>query len=276
MFRRLIPAALAAIALAAGPSGPAWAQDTIVGVQQFLGAGEATETMARNLGAMVESALVRAISDRGCPAEVVTLDPEMIAKVLKEIELQQSGAVDPATAVAPDPLVANTLVQGVVSQSGAELIYFVEIVSTDGRRLAETSGIHRASDQFGLADRIAGEIAASLCPARSWHLRADYNDLVLDGPVCDITKPFSVPGQGQTAGIVFSFTPTAVGQGTFTLSGTAGGVPWTGGGTYQISTHSMLETGSMVMQGAWQLTSPVGTFGDQATIYAKLTRITCP
>ena len=100
-------------------------------------------------------------------------------------------------------------------------------------------------------------------------MKARYNDLVINDVVCDLTQPFVLHGSGATAGIALSMIPSGDGGGSFGVSGTAGGVPWSGGGSY---THNVGDKGGkMAITGTWTITSPVEKFSDSGTIKAKLT-----
>ena len=68
---------------------------------------------------------------------------------------------------------------------------------------------------------------------------------------------------------LFSFTPADQKGGTFTVGGSGGGVPWSGGGSYTVTVNG--EGGSMPIVGSWQIKTPVGVFGDSGTIPGKLT-----
>jgi hypothetical protein len=55
------------------------------------------------------------------------------------------------------------------------------------------------------------------------------------------------------------------------VAGSAGGVPWSGGGTYVAELKE--EAGSMAMKGAWSIKTPVGVFPYSGTIKGKLEKL---
>ena len=100
---------------------------------------------------------------------------------------------------------------------------------------------------------------------------AGLNDLQIDQEVCDVTKPFTLNGQGASAGLVLALTPadnTGTGGG-YELSGTAGGVVWSGGGTYAIAMAD--QAGTIMMDGSATITTPVGKFSDTTPIPGNVT-----
>jgi len=85
----------------------------------------------------------------------------------------------------------------------------------------------------------------------------------------EICPVFTIRGAGETAGIIFSSTPADETHGSFTVGGTAGGVPWSGGGSYTVASQD--AGGRMSIVGSWQIETPVGVFGVSGTIPGRLT-----
>jgi hypothetical protein len=124
-------------------------------------------------------------------------------------------------------------------------------------------------NEIGKVLRGADAKKDKFCKPKAYQVTGSYNDLVINHTVCDLTKPFTMPGIGQSAGLRFSLTPNGDG-GSFTVGGRAGGVPWSGGGNYTVSTND--SGGKMALSGAWQLTSPMGVYGHSGTIDLTLTK----
>ncbi len=80
------------------------------------------------------------------------------------------------------------------------------------------------------------------------------------GVICDLREPFTISGTGLT----LSFTPTDRTAGSYTLSGTAGGVTWSGGGKYRIRLNSSANAGTLRTRGVNTITTPRGTYSDTA------------
>lgn len=76
------------------------------------------------------------------------------------------------------------------------------------------------------------------------------------GTICSLTDTFSVSGTGLTA----TFSPSSAAGGTYTLSGNAAGVLWSGGGDYSVK----LSGGGGVLrtQGTNTIKTSIGTFSD--------------
>lgn len=81
------------------------------------------------------------------------------------------------------------------------------------------------------------------------------------GQICSLVEPFTLTGNGLTA----HFTPASETGGSYTLSGSAGGVSWSGTGTYQVALGDARTSGTLTMSGTNTIASPVGTVSDSAT-----------
>jgi hypothetical protein len=220
-------------------------------------------------GALVEAASKAA--EDGCEIDVVTAKDQRRA-IEAERELQKSPGFDPATTVKGELVQATVTVGGIVSAgTGGSLdVLAVARKSSNGESLGDAAGsLGQGQLDAGLA-AMAEELVGRLCP-KAFVIRGGMNDLKLDSTVCNIRIPFMLDGRGETAGIVFKMAPSGQGGGSFTITGTAGGVPWSGGGSYTQSIHA--EGGSMTLDGSWSIKTPVGVFGDSGTIPLRLTRI---
>jgi hypothetical protein len=268
----------ACAALIASLAGTAHAQEIPIGIGEFIPGStdaasvHAATTIGGTLRHDLFQAIERAAAERDCTLALYAIDPESEAASQTEKALTDSGLADPATGPNVQPLPAHLVVHGAVGMSSGEIDYVVTVLAPDGSELAAIEGSHPGDDPFGASEKLARQIVDRLCPHRFWHLRAEYDDLLLDSDICDITKPFAAEARGATEGLVFSFTPTIAG-GAFTVGGSAGGVPWSGGGSYNLEVSSEDDHGRMPITGQWQITTMVGVFGDSGTISAELRKL---
>lgn len=243
-----------------------------VGVKEFVPRDANSANSAAGVRDMLFNDLaaqvLEAAAKRRCDISMIDISQRTEEARQTEKRLQQGGHTDPATAVPVEPLDVNTFVEGAVGESGGEISWHVEVVGADGTPIAQDQGTVAEGERLSVTRKIAERLMSRLCPAKAWHLTAKYNDLMLDDVICDLSAPFNVRGKGETAGILFSFKPADDKGGAFTIGGTAGGVPWSGEGTYTVKTQG--EAGEMPIRGAWRITTPVGSFGDAGTISGKL------
>lgn len=80
------------------------------------------------------------------------------------------------------------------------------------------------------------------------------------GRICDLREPFTISGTGLT----LSFTPTDRNGGSYTISGTAGGVTWSGGGQYRVRLNASANAGKLRTRGVNTISTPRGTYSDTA------------
>jgi hypothetical protein len=80
------------------------------------------------------------------------------------------------------------------------------------------------------------------------------------GTICSLTKPFTISGTGLT----LTFTPAGEAGGTYVLKGRAGGVPWSGSGTYTVKLDASRNSGTLKTTGKNTIQSPMGAFTGQA------------
>jgi hypothetical protein len=90
------------------------------------------------------------------------------------------------------------------------------------------------------------------------------------GTICSLTRPFTISGSGLT----LDFTPKSETGGTYVLKGRAGGVPWSGSGTYTVRLNGSRNTGTLKTTGKNTIQSPMGPFTGQAEASFKLRSIT--
>jgi len=243
-----------------------------VGVKEFVprdaGSPNAAAGMRDMLFNDLATQMLEAANKRRCDISMIDIGKRAEEARQTEKRLQEEGHADPTTAVPVEPLNVNTFVEGAVGESGGEISWNIEVVAADGTPIARDEGTVAEAERLSVTRKIAERLMSRLCPAQAWHLKARYNDLVLDDVICDLSQPFKVRGKGETTGILFSFKPADDKGGAFTIGGTAGGVPWSGEGTYTVNTHG--ETGEMPIKGSWRITTPVGSFGDAGTIPGEL------
>lgn len=91
------------------------------------------------------------------------------------------------------------------------------------------------------------------------------NDFHGTGTICDLKKPFVIAGSGLT----MDFTPSSESSGTYDLTGNAGGVTWSGGGTYTVTVSTAGTSGRLVSRGVNRIRTPRGSYSGQVT--AKFT-----
>jgi hypothetical protein len=190
-----------------------------------------------------------------CGAHVV--EWTRMEDVEREREFSQSEYVDPSTVAPGDPLPVNRTINGHVSANGDGVSWIIEIMGPQGT-IDRVEGQGTLEDFTSHTGDIARELMEKLCKPKAVHISAGMNDLQLEGDVCDLTVPFFLNGSGQTAGLRVDFAPATAEGGTFTISGSAGGVPWGGGGAYSI--QDVEGQGAIFLDGAWTINSPVGSF----------------
>ncbi|MCA0343411.1 MAG: hypothetical protein LCH99_27250 [Proteobacteria bacterium] len=281
MRRAVIPTMLAIAVFAGAARG-----EPVIGVVEWTAPPEAQPSadgldptkLAQSSAAFVESEIFRLLNEapkfKSCKARMT----EMVRReeLEKEQKLQLGPYGDKNTAIKPGQMLEPThLIKGAIGSSANGHSYTVEIVDAKSGKTAEsyTAPVGDGDIEAAL-EALAADIVRKLCPLPAMQVKASYNDLVIDQKVCDLSKPFILRGTGQTAGIQFKMQPADADGGSFSLGGTAGGVPWSGGGTYAVA---LAEGGGTInISGAWKITTPVGTFGDSGTIPGTLTALDKP
>lgn len=100
--------------------------------------------------------------------------------------------------------------------------------------------------------------------AKAYLIEGGGGDLGFSGQACDISKPFSISGNGITV----AFTPSSATGGSYTFSGFAGGT-WSGGGSYTATFTDV--GGSLTTNGTHTVSTPVGSFSNPGTMNFTLT-----
>jgi DNA-binding protein YbaB len=229
---------------------------------------------ARALENALRSAIIEAVekarNNSRCEAKAIEISPEFIKDREVEKMLQKKGYAS-KDGLKIGKIVVSDVIDGVVGHNDdGGLDYLIQATNlVNNKVVARISGDTSKSRILDAAQSIADGIMEQACRKKSYRLQAQYNDLKIDDTVCDLTKPFGFNGLGPTAGIRFSLTPTGERGGTFSLSGPAAGVSWSGGGNY---TQTVTESGGTLnMNGTWRITTPQGAFSDSGTISGKLT-----
>lgn len=193
------------------------------------------------------------------------------ADALKEMEFQQGKDVDPATRSDPGKVIQpNLMVKGQVSLDGNTVKWTLNVNHhPSGKKSFSISGEAPVDTMLKeMPNDMARKLLKKLCTPTGFKVTARFNDLSLAGTICDPSSPFTLKGKGVTSGILFSFTPSSETDGAFRIGGTAGGVPWNGGGKYVISQKE--GKGTMKMNGSWSIKTPVGVFPGAGSIPGKL------
>ena len=101
----------------------------------------------------------------------------------------------------------------------------------------------------------------------AYRITGGQNDFRADTVVCSVTEPFDIP---STAGIVMHMSG-GDGGGSYTLSGKAAGVAWSGGGRYTLALGNGGGSGSLKATGTATIASPMGSFSDSVAPTFTLT-----
>lgn len=115
----------------------------------------------------------------------------------------------------------------------------------------------------------AAEQLVPKCEVVAFKASGGGGDWSAKGTICDITKPFSLSGTGLTA----RMTPTGASGGSYTLTGNAGGVSWSGGGSYTVRRDRDGQSGVLTTKGTHTIKTPRGTFSGSGTAEFALTKI---
>ena len=91
---------------------------------------------------------------------------------------------------------------------------------------------------------------------RGYRLQGHYGKLPVSATTCSLEQPFDV---ALSIGLTMRFTPSGSEGGRWTLHGTAGGVPWSGGGGYALRLDDG-GGGTLTSDGTATANSPVGAF----------------
>ncbi len=165
---------------------------------------------------------------------MVDLSATSLGANLTERKLQDEGYAKKDPNRGDGKIYVSDVVNGVVGYVGDG--GFDYVVQTDNviskKQLTHDEGNTRETELGNAAEAIAKSIVEQLCKHKPYRLQGKFNDLVIDALICDLAKPSTFNGKGRTSGLKFTLTPTDEKGGSWVLSGMAGGVPWTGSGTY--------------------------------------------
>lgn len=89
------------------------------------------------------------------------------------------------------------------------------------------------------------------------------------GTICSLSKPFTISGTGLT----LTFTPQGEAGGSYVLEGKAGGVTWSGSGTYTVKLNASRSSGTLKTTGKNTIQTPRGPFTGQAEASFTLRQI---
>jgi TolB-like protein len=158
MFEQRIPwrvlFCLASCCLALWPQGAAAQKKTPTVYPSAVLPFQERGAEVKGLGSqMTDLLFVRLVTD----PELYLVEREEMAKVLEELELSQSGLVNPAQALDVGHLTgAKILITGSVLQAGGHLYVIAKIIGTETSRVLGASVKGRPDDDL---DRLAGELA---------------------------------------------------------------------------------------------------------------------
>lgn len=160
--------------------------------------------------------------------------------------------------------------QGNVTVSNGVATWTIKSEGAAGRDVNLTGQVP-VDKIFDSTEDIARQIVEELCKPVPLHIVMKMQDLKIDQIVCDPSKPFTLQGSGKTAGLSFAMTPSSNSAGSWSVSGKAGGVPWSGGGTYIFERVGSKDTAKM--SGTWQIKTPVGVFPYSGDITGTATEV---
>lgn len=91
-----------------------------------------------------------------------------------------------------------------------------------------------------------------------YHIVGGQNDFKANTTVCSIEGPFDIP---SSAGIVMHMSPSGEQSGSWTQTGSAAGVTWSGGGNYTLTLDAG-GNGTLKATGTSTIATPMGKFAD--------------
>lgn len=221
----------------------------------------------------LQQAIEKASKDGACDIVQIDTSGQFIAGVNTEKMLQDKG-YSQKTGDKVGTVIVSDVLAGVVGNDGDggfDYVMAVDNIASNKTNVAKIEGTVRPGKLFEEAAKAAASLVEQLCKHKPYRFQARMNDLVIDALICDPTKPTQFNGKGRTAGLRFTLTPDNPATGKWVVAGSAGGVPWSGGGTYVAEFKD--EGGSMAMKGAWSIKTPVGVFPYSGTIKGKLEKL---
>ncbi|WP_372016702.1 hypothetical protein [Pseudoxanthomonas sp. 10H] len=104
---------------------------------------------------------------------------------------------------------------------------------------------------------------------QAYRIAGGQNDFVANTVACSLGRPFDIP---SSAGMVMHMSG-GEGGGSWTLSGHAAGVAWSGGGRYTVALDGGDGSGTLQATGTSTITSPMGRFSDSVAPVFSLTPV---
>lgn len=225
------------------------------------------------LRSAIAAAVEKAQSNGRCDVKAVDVSQEAIRGRQTEEMLQNKG-YSQKNGLSQSKVVVSDAVNGAAGfDNDGGLDYVLDVTNlVTGKTVAWLEGNVKNSNLIETADKIAADLVDQLCKKKVYHYTVSAHDLVIDHMICDLTKPFSLSPKGKMSGQRYTFTPSGENGGAFSLGGSAGGVPWSGGGNY---TQTVSDTGgTLTMNGTWKVSAPVGGFSRNASIPGRLEAVT--
>lgn len=102
----------------------------------------------------------------------------------------------------------------------------------------------------------------------AYRIKGGQNDFLANVVVCSLTEPFAIK---SSVGLVMHMSGGESG-GSWTLSGNAAGVAWSGGGSYALSPGED-DSGWLTAKGTSTIASPMGRFSDSVGPTFSVTRV---
>lgn len=195
---------------------------------------------------------------RGCTIAAVAAGKER-EEVLKELELQRSRFVDPATRVGDGHLIpVNMTVSGTAVATASTTSWTATVKDGAANIVATTTGSFGADATHQQIDEAVGQTARDLVSqlCKSYQASGGGSGLkITPSRVASVLAPFQLQGTFPGGKATIFYTPTSATSGTHTYSAAGSGVTASGKGTYTISKQG--ET-LILRQQESGCTAPVG------------------
>jgi hypothetical protein len=225
--------ALSAVVATAQTPGTALAVDTIV-----ASGAEADDGTGPGLSEMIVTDLVIQLGEDPAFADcdAVVVEWRRRQDILDEQALQQSGAVDPATAVETGNLIEPTrMVGGGIKAEGGRLDWTIEVRShPDGAVQASFAGSAAADQYLRISQEIARQILEDAC-RRRWTASGGGAQITISGGVAALDRPFSLTGEFPGGIALFRYVPAGPGGGSVTYTLEGSGVSGSGEGSFTMT-----------------------------------------
>lgn len=225
------------------------------------------------LRSAIAAAVEKAQSNGSCDVKAVDVSEQAIKGRQTEEMLQRRG-YSQRNGLSESKVVVSDAVNGAAGfDNDGGLDYVLQVTNlVTNKTVAWVEGNVKKSNMTEMADKIAADLVDQMCKKKAYHYTVSMHDLVIDDMICDLTKPFTLSPKGKMSGLRYMFTPSGDKGGSFSIGGSAGGVPWSGGGSY---TQQVSDTsGTLTMSGTWKVVAPVGGFSRNATIPGRLDAVT--